>query len=121
MPKTILVIDDEPDIAQLLQVNFKQEGYTVETAEDGMQGLEKVAAMQPDLILVDEIMPQMTGLEVLRQLKQNHSTSRIPVVMLSAKGSQEDMDAGWRAGIDLYLTKPFALSELKDIVASILN
>ncbi len=121
LPKTILVVDDEPDIITLLRINFEQQGYTVTTASNGREALEQVAIRKPDIILLDQMMPEMSGLEVAQELKADEATAAIPVVMLSAKDSYDDMSQGWQSGIDLYLVKPIDLQELESIVETILK
>jgi DNA-binding response OmpR family regulator len=121
LPKTVLVVDDEPQILRMLRINFEQAGYQVITAADGRQALEEVALQKPDIILLDNMMPVMSGLEVARKLKADPATAGIPVVMLTAKGSYDDMSKGWACDVDLYLVKPIDFRELRSIVASILQ
>lgn len=118
---TILVVDDDPVIQKLLSVNFEMEGYQVATASDGVEGLERVQADPPDLILLDVMMPRMDGLEVARRLKADPSTKGIPVVLLSAKAQSTDVQGGLEAGADAYVTKPFDPLELLEKVAALLG
>jgi two-component system alkaline phosphatase synthesis response regulator PhoP/two-component system response regulator VicR len=119
MPKKILAVDDERHIVRLVQVNLEREGYTVVTAYDGKEALEKVEAEQPDLIVLDVMMPYMDGFEVLQNLKKNQATREIPVIMLTAKAQDADVFRGWQSGVDCYLTKPFNPQELKAFVKRI--
>jgi CheY-like chemotaxis protein len=121
MSKFILLVDDEPDIIYSLKVSLEQAGYRVSTAENGQQALDTVANNRPDLILMDRMMPVMDGLEALRNLKQNPSTSDIPVVMLTGQDSYQDMEEGWDSGTDLYLTKPVFPAEILEYIRCILS
>lgn len=108
MPKPkILVVDDDVNAVQIIAVNLRYEGMEVIEAYDGEEALEKVEVEKPDLILLDIMMPTLDGIEVCRRLKRNPSTADIPIIMLTAKTMDEDMLAGWEAGADDYLTKPF--------------
>ncbi len=104
----ILVIDDEEDIRELVGLNLAPEGYEVFYGETGEQGLELAQAQQPDLILLDLMLPGMDGLEVCRKLKANPAVSGIPVVMLTAKSEDIDVVTGLELGADDYVTKPFS-------------
>ena len=118
---TVLVVDDDPVIQKLLQVNFEMEGYRVITASDGLEGLEKARANNPDAVVLDVMMPKMDGLEVARTLKGDSATKAIPIILLSAKAQQADIQAGSSTGADDYLTKPFDPLELLDRVATLIN
>jgi two-component system alkaline phosphatase synthesis response regulator PhoP/two-component system response regulator VicR len=112
MSQKILVVDDEPHIVRLVQVNLEKAGYVVVTASNGREALETVASEQPDLMVLDVMMPEMDGLETLKRLKDNPQTHEIPVILLTAKAQDEDVFEGWKSGADLYLTKPFNPGEL---------
>jgi DNA-binding response OmpR family regulator len=118
---TVLLVDDDPVILKLLQVNFEMEGYDVITASDGIEGLEKAKSELPDIILLDIMMPKMDGLEVTRNLKSDDNLKSIPIVLLSAKAQASDVQAGKDAGADDYLTKPFDPLELLSRVSEILG
>ena len=118
---TVLVVDDDPVIQKLLQVNFEMEGYTVITASDGLEGLETARSAHPDAIVLDVMMPKMDGLEVARALKSDDATKSIPIVLLSAKAQQADLQAGAETGADEYLTKPFDPLELLQRVGSLIE
>lgn len=111
MPE-ILIIEDEKDIAENLEYNLKKEGYGVLKEDDGTKGLKKAEGKNPDLILLDLMIPGMEGLEVCRRLKKNPKTSNIPIIMLTAKGSETDKVVGLEVGADDYITKPFSMKEL---------
>ena len=117
----ILTVDDEPHIIRLMQINLEKAGYTVVTAADGREGLSKVAAERPDLVVMDVMMPYMDGFEALSQLRRNPSTRDLPVIMLTAKAMDSDVAAGYRTGADCYLTKPFNPRELLAFVKRILE
>ncbi len=117
----VLVVDDDPVIVKLLQVNFEMEGYTVVTANDGVEGLERAREERPDIVLLDIMMPRMDGLEVTRALKGDDATKSIPIILLSAKAQSSDVQAGREMGADDYLTKPFDPLELLDRVSELLG
>jgi len=116
MPKKILVIEDYHETAQLIENIFKMKGFEVVLAYDGASGLEKAAAEKPDLILLDVMMPGMSGVEVCKKLKSDPATSKIPVVMVSVKTASEDIGEGKEAGADDYVVKPFDPADLVKIV-----
>ena len=118
---TILVVDDDPVIQKLLEVNFSIEGYAVEVAGDGAEAVEKARAVSPDLIVLDVMMPKMNGLEAAKVLKGDPSTASIPIIMLSAKAQDLDQEAGLEAGVNFYMTKPFDPLELLDKAAELIK
>jgi two-component system alkaline phosphatase synthesis response regulator PhoP len=109
--KTILVVDDEKDIVDLLKYNLKKEGYNVLTAGNGKQALDQ-SKHQPDLIILDVMMPEVNGLEVLKRLKADQNTSSIPVIFLTAKGTELDEVIGLELGADDYIVKPISIPKL---------
>jgi two-component system phosphate regulon response regulator PhoB len=104
----ILVVDDEEDILELVRYNLTKEGYQVTCAATGEKGLQKAKADRPDLVLLDLMLPGMDGLDVCRELKANPDTSRVPIVMITAKGEDADIVTGLELGADDYITKPFS-------------
>jgi adenylate cyclase len=110
--RRVVVADDDPDIVDILTFNLTTAGYEVTSAADGVEALELVRASMPDLVVLDIMMPRMDGLAALAALKADEATKEIPVVMLTAKTSDTDQWAGWEAGADYYITKPFDLDEL---------
>ena len=121
MPKKILAVDDERHIVRLVEVNLQRAGYQVVTAFDGREALEKVKAENPDLVVLDVMMPYMDGFEVLKNLKADPTTAEIPVIMLTAKAQDADVFRGWQSGVDCYLTKPFNPMELLTFVKRIFD
>ena len=117
----ILVIDDEPYIMRSLSYLLQREGYTVETATNGEQGLQRVRSLRPPLVFLDIMMPQMNGYEVCEQVKQDASLEDTYVIMLSAKGQQIDRERGLLGGADEYMTKPFSPREVAQRVRTILT
>jgi len=113
MTKKILVCDDEPYILMALTDAVEMEGYECVTAINGREALEKARETLPDLIMLDIMMPFMDGFEVCRELKADASTRDIPVIMLTAKSQQVDIQKGKDAGADDYITKPFRPSTLR--------
>ncbi|HEV2471281.1 MAG TPA: response regulator [Chthonomonadales bacterium] len=117
--KKILAVDDERHIVRLVQVNLERAGYQVVTAFDGKEALEKVESEQPDMVVLDVMMPYMDGFEVLQQLRKNPMTRDLPVIMLTAKAQDADVFRGWQMNCDCYLTKPFNPMELISFVRRI--
>ena len=115
-PPLILVADDDPVIVRLLQVNFKLDGYDVETASHGEEALRKAMELRPALILLDVMMPGVDGWEVARRLKADEETQDIPVLFLSARAQEEDRRRGMDLGVREYVTKPFDPGELVELV-----
>jgi diguanylate cyclase (GGDEF)-like protein len=112
MPETILVVDDDPDIARFVEVNLRSAGYDVSVASDGEQALEKAAALRPDLVLLDVMMPRIDGFEVAQRLRRNPQTASTSIIMLTAKALSTDKVLGLTAGADDYIIKPFDPIEL---------
>jgi len=104
----ILIVEDETDIIELLTFNLEREGYRVESARTGEEGLEKARRLAPDLILLDLMLPKVDGLEVCKLLRAKDSTRHIPVIMLTAKGEEADVVTGLEVGADDYVAKPFS-------------
>lgn len=112
MAKKILVVEDEKDIRELLEHYLKKEGYAVQSAKDGLSGLEKATREKFDLLILDLMLPVMDGLEVCRKLRSQPSTSDIPIIMLTAKSEETDRIVGLEMGADDYITKPFSPREV---------
>ena len=122
MPRTILIIDDEPDLVAALAWNLEREGYAVRKAYDGRQALEQAQLEPvPDLVLLDLMLPDMSGVEVCRRLRASAATRALPVLMLTARTEEHDRVVGFEAGADDYVCKPFSVQELLLRVSAILR
>ena len=110
MAKRVLVVDDEPNIVDILRFNLEREGYEVLTAEDGVQGLEMARSSDPDLILLDVMMPEMAGFQVCREIRKADKLT--PIIMLTAREEETDRVMGLELGADDYVSKPFSVREL---------
>jgi DNA-binding response OmpR family regulator len=122
MPQpTVLVVEDDPVILRLLEVNFEMEGFRVLLAHDGAEGIEVARREVPDVIVSDVMMPGTSGLELVRVLKQDPATASVPILMLSAKAQAADVQSGLEAGADDYVTKPFEPVDLVDRVNALLT
>lgn len=112
MSKKILVVDDNVDSIMILRSILESQGYTVRTAQSGADALTLLTQEVPDLVLLDVMMPQMSGIEVLERIKTTHATSRVPVIMVTAKIQDEDVMTGYQHGADYYITKPCTAKQL---------
>ncbi|MGH8910960.1 MAG: response regulator, partial [Acidimicrobiia bacterium] len=121
MTERILVVDDDPDILQVVRVNLELEGYEVDTAFDGQEALDKATDDPPDLILLDIMMPRMDGLTALHRIRGHASTGNTSIILLTARGLPEDRVRGLELGADDYITKPFDVSELVARVKAVLR
>lgn len=110
MSKKVLIVDDEPSIVKLVQYNLEKNGYQTVVATDGKQALEKIKQDQPDLLILDLMLPKVDGLEVCRQVRNNNR--HLPILMLTAKTEELDKVLGLELGADDYITKPFSPREL---------
>lgn len=121
MNEKILIIEDEQDIARMLEYNLKKEGFRVISALDGQEGLRLAQKQRPNIIILDLMLPEIDGLEVCRLLRQNNDTLAIPVIMLTAKSQETDKIVGLELGADDYITKPFSVRELTARVKAVLR
>jgi phosphate regulon transcriptional regulator PhoB len=119
--KTILVVEDEHDVVDLLSLNLRKAGFKVLTAAEGASGLQKAREDKPDFIILDLMLPKMPGLEVCRTLKSNPATRHIPIMMLTAKAEEIDRIVGLEFGADDYVTKPFSPREVVLRIRAILR
>lgn len=110
--KTVLVVDDEPDVVKIVKRILEGEGYEVVCAYDGLEVFPELARRIPDLLVIDRMMPGMNGLDVIRKLKENPKTSLIPIIMLTSMDKFDDVSEGYQRGADVYVTKPFAKSQI---------
>jgi len=112
IPQKVLVVEDEPDIRKLLQYNLAQEHFKVVEAEDGEQALKILKQDKPNLIILDLMLPGLSGLEICRTLREHAETARLPILMLTAKAGEADKVIGLEMGADDYLAKPFSPREM---------
>ena len=117
----IVVADDDLDLCELLEMKLRQSNYDVVTAMDGLQALKVVRAVQPNLVILDIMMPLMTGMEVLRQLKAESATAHIPIILMTAKRQETDVNSGFALGVVDYIVKPFNLKYLVLQVQSVIS
>lgn len=121
MSERILIVDDEPDIVELLEYNLRQAGYAVVTAGDGASAFAEILRQPPDLILLDLMLPDVAGTEICRRLKKDPSTEAIPIMMITARSEEIDRVVGFELGADDYITKPFSPRELVLRVQAVLR
>ncbi len=119
--QAVLVVEDESDIRELIKFNLEREGYNVDEAVDGAQAMERIRRRQPDLVVLDLMLPGMPGLEVCRQIRANPEISRLPVLVVTAKGTEVDKVLGLEMGADDYVVKPFSPRELVARVKALLR
>lgn len=121
MPRKVLIVEDDKNIADLMRLYLEKESMDCQVANDGLVGLEKFQQFQPDLVMLDIMLPGMDGIEILRQLRSRPATARIPVIMASAKGTEYDKVVGLDAGADDYLAKPFGMMEMVSRIRAVLR
>jgi len=112
----ILIIDDDENIRRLVSFNLSLDGHEILTADNGKKGYKTARSENPDLVLLDVMMPVMDGIETCKKLKDDAKTKDIPVFMLSAKGQMKDLDEAFDAGADNYITKPFDVEKLNETI-----
>lgn len=116
-PRLVLIADDDVDILSLVRVRLERSGYTVISARNGVEALQLARDRHPDLAILDVAMPEMTGLEVTKRMREEHLD--VPVILLTARARDTDVAAGAEAGADVYVTKPFSPQELESRVRAI--
>ena len=114
--KSILVIDDEPEVLELVGFNLQQSGFTVATAMNGRDGLTKARTLSPSLIVLDVMMPEMDGLEAMRQIRARPAWQKLPIIALTAKAMKDDQEKCLAAGANDYLAKPIDIEKLLSLV-----
>lgn len=119
--KTILVVDDERDLLDLIEYNLKKEGYDVLKAEDGLDGIRMAKKYKPDLVLLDIMMPQMDGLEACEQIRADEEIKHTPIIFLTAKSDEKTEVQGLNLGADDYLTKPISTAKLVSRISAVLR
>jgi len=117
----ILIVDDEPDLVQTLQDRLEMNGYSITTAGNGKEGLEKAVQEKPDIVLLDVIMPIMDGLEMLEALRKNPQSKDCAVIMVTARSQRQDIVRAKTCGIEDYIVKPFNLGELIEKIENVLE
>ncbi len=121
MKPHVLVVEDEPALVTLLRYNLEREGFRVSSASDGEEALSLLAEATPDIVILDWMLPHVSGLEVCRQIRRKAATSELPVIMLTARGEETDRVRGLEGGADDYITKPFSPSELLARIRAVLR
>jgi DNA-binding response OmpR family regulator len=121
MPNKILLVDDEPNIVFMLSHRLKQSGYEVVTGKDGQEALDIARRENPSLIILDLMLPKMSGYTVCGLLKRDSNFKKTPVIMLTARAQESDRKQGQEAGADAYVKKPFKSEELLELIADLLN
>ena len=117
----IFIIEDEPSIIQLVQHNLEKNGFIVSSSLNGNDGLKELKKFQPDLLLLDWMLPDLSGIEICKNIRKDNSCKNLPVIMLTAKGEEEDKIKGLDSGVDDYLTKPFSFNELMARIKAVLR
>jgi DNA-binding response OmpR family regulator len=117
----VLAADDDEDILELIVFRLEHSGYTVLQARDGAEALELAQTSRPDLAVLDVMMPKMDGYELTRRLREHEATSRMPIILLTARTQEADIQRGFDAGVDDYIRKPFSPQELRSRVQAILG
>jgi DNA-binding response OmpR family regulator len=121
MQPVILVAEDDPDLQSLLRHALESDGYAVHVAADGQEALDQYDALSPDLLVLDIMMPRLSGFEVLRELRGDAAHRQdVPVLVLTSRSGEDDVLTGFELGVDDYLTKPFVISELRARVRALL-
>lgn len=119
--KKVIVVEDEIDISKNIEFNLKKEGFSVSSINDGKDAFDKIKEILPDLIILDIMLPNIDGLTILRYLKNDPQTKKIPVIILTAKSSETDKISGFEFGADDYISKPFSIRELIARIKAVLR
>jgi len=118
--KRILVIDDDIDVLRSISKALESAGYSVEQARSGREGMGRIWHAKPDLVVLDVVMPELNGWDVLQAIRGDETTAKLPVIMLTVLSQDQHIAEGWKLGADFYLTKPFAPADLLDVVKRLL-
>ncbi len=121
MNAKIFIIEDEPSIVKLLTYNLEKEGFIVSFSDNGNDGLKSLKNFEPDILLLDWMLPDLSGIEICSLIKKNEKLSKIPIIMLTARGEEEDQIKGLDSGVDDYMTKPFSFKELLARIKALLR
>jgi len=116
-----LIVEDEPALVELIRYNLIKEGYEVSTAQDGEEALLLIEERQPDIVLLDWMLPKLAGIEVARRLRSKSTTRNLPIIMLTARAEESDRIRGLDIGADDYMTKPFSMSELTARIRAVMR
>lgn len=116
----ILIVDDDPDIRELVAFKLRQMGYGVRVEKDGELGIATAIEEQPDLMLLDVMMPKISGIEMCRRIREHEATAHIPIILITAKAQEADVERGFAAGANDYIVKPFSPRDLVSRVESML-
>ena len=117
----IFIIEDESSIIQLVQHNLEKEGFIVSSSENGNEGLKQLKKFDPNLLLLDWMLPDLSGIEICKNIRKDNKFKSLPIIMLTAKGEEEDKIKGLDSGVDDYLTKPFSFNELLARIKAVLR
>jgi len=117
----IFIIEDEPSIIQLVQHNLEKEGFIIASSENGNEGLKQLKKFEPNLLLLDWMLPDLSGIEICKNIRKDNKFKTLPIIMLTAKGEEEDKIKGLESGVDDYLTKPFSYKELLARIKAVLR
>jgi len=117
----IFIIEDEASIIQLVQHNLEKEGFIIASSENGNEGLKQLKKFEPNLLLLDWMLPDLSGIEICKNIRKDNKFKTLPIIMLTAKGEEEDKIKGLESGVDDYLTKPFSYKELLARIKAILR
>ena len=121
MNAKIFIIEDEPSIVKLLKYNLEKEGFIVGFSDNGNEGFKSLKNFDPDILLLDWMLPDLSGIEICSLIKKNEKLSKIPIIMLTARGEEEDKIKGLDSGVDDYMTKPFSFKELLARIKALLR
>ena len=121
MSGKIFIIEDEPSIIQLVQHNLEKEGFIVSSSINGNNGLKELKKFEPNLLLLDWMLPDLSGIEICKNIRKDMKLKSLPIIMLTAKGEEEDKIKGLDSGVDDYLTKPFSFNELLARIKAVLR
>ncbi|MGB0438737.1 MAG: response regulator transcription factor [Paracoccaceae bacterium] len=119
MSKTVLLIEDEPNIIEAIRFILKRDGWHVDTHSDGTTAVDTVHAKRPDLVILDVMLPGKSGYDILRDLRGVYGADDLPVLMLTARGQTKDRDIAHRAGVNRFMTKPFSNAEMLEAVRAL--
>jgi len=119
MTKRVLLVEDEPNIAESLSFLLKRSGFDVSIETDGLKGLQSALTQVPDVLVLDGMLPEIDGYDILRQLRDDERTKSLPVLMLTAKGQKVDRETALAIGADAFITKPYANSDVVDAVVKL--